>query len=245
MTISETAWKKYVERLGKLNRVAARKMKAFIEKNGTDNPKILIDYAYLLATKYGEASAALSATMYDALAEVSKVALLSAEPAATATYGEVAKAINGTLKTGNEDIVSDAVGTLVKQAGADTMLQNANRPRDRKVAEFAWIPSGGDTCAMCLTIASNGWRPISKEALNGNHADHIHANCDCNFAIRFNNDTEFASYNPDKYRQIYDNAEGKSAKDKINYIRREQYAAQKEAESNTPHMRYEERKRET
>ena len=45
------------------------------------------------------------------------------------------------------------VSRLVKRAGADTTLKNAQRDG----AEFAWVPHG-DSCAFCLTLASRGWQ---------------------------------------------------------------------------------------
>ena len=56
--------------------------------------------------------------------------------------------------------------------------------------------------------------------MKGNHAQHIHANCDCTFAVRFD---EKSSYDPQKYAEIYYSAEGSSSTDKINSIRRELY----------------------
>ena len=92
----------------------------------------------------------------------------------------------------------------MKQAGADTMLRNAARDG----AEFAWVPHGSETCPMCLTIASNGWRKASKKTMKGDHADHIHGNCDCEFAIRFDGKSTVEGYDPDALREQYDNAEG-------------------------------------
>ena len=85
------------------------------------------------------------------------------------------------------------VSRLVKQAGADTTLKNAIRDG----AEWAWVPHG-DTCPFCITLASNGWQPASKKALKGDHAQHIHAHCDCEYAIRFDSSTTVAGYDPDK-----------------------------------------------
>lgn len=173
-----------------------------------------VDYAYALATKYGEASASLACEMYDALAAAQGVTVPPAEPAATATYQETAKAIIGTEKN-RRNSVPATVGRLVKQAGADTMLKNAARDG----AEFAWIPRG-DTCAFCIMLASRGWQRQRKKA----HAEHIHANCDCNYSVRFDGKSTVAGYKPEKYRQMYDNADGRSWEDKVNSMRREFYA---------------------
>lgn len=222
--------------LRKMNETAADQMLQYIERYGMDNKK-LIDYAYAIATKYGEGSASLAAMMYEAIAEAEGLFLPAAEVAATATYSEVAKTINGTLKTGNKNIVSRAVGTLVKKAGADTTLKNAIRDK----AEFAWIPSG-DTCAYCLTLASKGWQPISADALKNGHAEHIHANCDCNYAVRFSKKTNVAGYKPEKYKEIYDNAEGETGKEKINSIRRRFYEQNREKILEQKKIAYEARK---
>lgn len=82
----------------------------------------------------------------------------------------------------------------------------------------------GDTCPFCITLASRGWQKASKKALEGGHAEYIHANCDCEYAIRFNSRTTVAGYDPDKYLRQYENAGGD-----INAMRRERYAANKDA----------------
>ncbi len=59
-------WDAYIRRLAALNETAAGKMRDFVQKHGFGDMGALIDYAYALATKYGEGAAALSAAMYDA-----------------------------------------------------------------------------------------------------------------------------------------------------------------------------------
>jgi hypothetical protein len=135
----------------------------------------------------------------------------------------VAIAINGTVKLGNIEIVSGAVERLVKMNGADTVLQNAKRDG----AEWAWIPNG-DTCMFCIALASRGWQEASRAILQGGHAEHIHAHCDCTFAIRHDSSTNVRGYDPERYRGMYDNADGRNSKDKINAMRREAYAENKE-----------------
>ena len=214
MRISSKDWKNYIEKLSKLNNTAGEKMSDYVARHGFDDPKI-IDYAYGLVTKYGEGSASLSAMMYDAIAEMEGKILPSAEVAETPEYGEVAKAINGVRKhSQNPTSYGNVVNRLVKRTGADTMLQNA----ERDGAEFAWIPSG-DTCAFCIALASRGWQHISKKSLKNGHAEHIHANCDCNYTVRFDGRTSVAGYDPDEYLEIYENAEGNTPEEKINSIR--------------------------
>lgn len=225
MKITAAAWAAYRKKLSAVNRKAADLMTQYVIANGINDTDKLIEYAYALATKYGEAAAALACQMYDQTAEAAKAGVLRAEPASTATYAETAKAINGTLKKSSlPSSLGSSTGRLVKQAASDTTLKNARRDN----AEFAWIPSG-DGCPFCQVIASKGWKRATKETAAGNHADHIHPNCQCEFAIRFSKDDGVAGYSPDKYKKIYDDAEGRTSKEKIRSMNRDVYAKNKDA----------------
>lgn len=223
MTISAKDWKNYIERMRKLSNTAAEKMQEYVQKNGFEDRDALIEYAYALVTKYGEGSAELSCEMYDALAEAVGESVASAIPAATATYGETARAINGSLlQSPSGQKINQVVDRLVKLAGADTTIKNAVRDG----AEWAWIPAG-DTCAFCITLASRGWQTASKKLIKGGHASHVHANCDCQFAIRFGRKGNVEGYDPQKYRDMY-YAEDGSPQEKINAMRRRNYAKNKD-----------------
>lgn len=227
MVIKDRLWLKYITDLRRVNDEAAGFVLRYLEANGipTDRDTInaLIEYANAICSKYSEASAALAAEMYDALAALSGVTVPPALPAPIPEMSEVAKAIVGTMKTGNEEIISAAIGRLVKQTGVDTTMQNALRDG----AEWAWIPSG-ETCAFCITLASRGWQRASRKALKNGHAEHIHANCDCTYAVRFDPFTEVEGYDPQKYLEMYEDADGRKPKDKINAMRREFYEQNKE-----------------
>ena len=174
-----------------------------------------VNYAYALATKYGEASASLSALMYDEIAEFSGADVPPAEVADTATYDEVAEAINGAAKISTlSSYLGGVVSRLVKQAGADTTLKNAKRDN----AMFAWIPAG-ETCVFCLGLAAEGWKYASKKG--GKHASHIHANCDCTYAVKFDSDTKVEGYDPNKYKTMIDDAEGDTKSEKLKTLRQE------------------------
>lgn len=217
MQISAKTWNEYVIRLSRLNQKAGQLMREYIDAHGTANTDDLVAYAYGLVTKYGEGSAELACQMYEALAEAQGVYVPAAEPAATASYGEVARMVSAT-KDQNPANLPNGVSRLVKRAGADTTLKNAVRDG----AEWAWVPHG-DTCPFCITLASNGWQKASQKLLKGGHAEHIHANCDCEFAVRFRSDTTVAGYDPDKYYRQYREAGGD-----INKMRRIDYAANRE-----------------
>lgn len=217
MQISAKTWNEYITRLSRLNQKAGQLMREYIDAHGTADTDDLVAYAYGLVTKYGEGSAELACQMYEALAEAQGVYVPAAEPAATASYGEVTRMVSAT-KDQNPANLPNGVSRLVKRAGADTTLKNAIRDG----AEWAWVPHG-DTCPFCITLASNGWQKASKKLLKGGHAEHIHAHCDCEFAVRFRSDTTVAGYDPDKYYRQYREAGGD-----INKMRRIDYAANRE-----------------
>lgn len=218
MQITAKTWNEYITRLSRLNQKAGQLMRQYIDTHGTESTDDLIAYAYGLVTKYGEGSAELACQMYDALAEAANAGVPAAEPAVPADYGEVARMVNAT-KNQNPANLPNGVSRLVKRAGADTTLKNAVRDG----AEWAWVPHG-DTCPFCITLASNGWQKASSKVLKGGHAEHIHANCDCEFAIRFDHNATVAGYDPDKYLAQYNAAGGD-----INKMRRIDYAARKDA----------------
>lgn len=240
MIISDKAWGKFISRLGKVEGAAKDKILAYLEThpiNTFQQRKDFLTYCYGVATKYGEASAALSAQMYDDIAAAAGMFLDPAEVADTATYAEVCEAVNGTLKTTEAaSSLADCIGRLVKRAGCDTTLKNAHRDG----AQFAWVPHG-DTCAFCLTLASQGWT-YTKNWRPGDHAQHIHSNCDCTYAVRFDQNSGVAGYDPNKYYEIYKAAPGDTSKEKIRAMSKAYREEHREEINEKRRMRYQEQK---
>lgn len=218
MQITEKAWVEYITKMSLISQKAADLMQSWVQKNGLKNDKALLDYAYALAQHYGQAIGALSCRMYEATAAAQGATVPTAEMAGLPEYGEVAKAVKGTQKKSPNNIPG-TIARLVKQVGADTTLKNA----ERDGAQFAWVPHG-DTCAFCVTLASRGWQYMSKSALRNGHAEHIHAHCDCEYAVRFDGKSTVAGYDPDKYLEEYYDSNGD-----INKMRRKRYAQNKDA----------------
>lgn len=217
MQITEKAWLEYITKMSQISQKAADLMQSWVQKNGLENDKALLDYAYALSQHYGQAIGALSCQMYEATAAAQGVIVPTAEVADLPDYGEVAKAVKGTKKQSPNNIPG-TLARLVKQVGADTTLKNA----ERDGAQFAWVPHG-DTCAFCITLASRGWQYMSKKALRNGHAEHIHAHCDCEYAVRFDGKSTVAGYDQDKYLEEYYDANGD-----INEMRRKRYAQNKD-----------------
>lgn len=242
-TVSLSEWVKYRDTLKKLSEAAANEFRdaVFMDSgffHGVGLGKIprdqLIDYAYSLVTKYSEGSTALACEMYDELAALSGADVPPAVPAETATVSEVAKTVNGVTKLSEgQDLLADALGRLVKQAGQDTTLQNALRDG----AQVAWVPAG-KTCPFCLMLASRGYTTVSDEILEKGHATHIHSHCDCAYAVRHDTTSTVEGYNPAKYRRIYDDAEGATGREKVNAMRREMYAIEHGKNRNAAAMKW-------
>ena len=257
MYISTKDWKAYISKLRKLNDEAAQKIVLYVQRNGFANTDALIRYCYAVVEKYGTGSAALSAAMYDATALMQGAAVPAAEMASIASYGDVAKTVHGVLKTSsNVDELAGAVARWVKKAGCDTTLQNAVRDshsndlystghkkygkKKNTGAQFAWIPSG-DTCAFCLALAANGWQYQTSGAA-AEHAEHIHSNCDCTYAVRFGDNGGVEGYDPDEISDQISNDlklqdmdadidsyyHGAFNSDVINAIRRQNYVRNRE-----------------
>lgn len=221
--LSEATFNKYVAKMRQLNEKAANEMQSYIDQFGFDNMTYLVNKAHQIATKYGEGAGELACLTYDMLAKRQGAKVPPAVPAETATYSETWGAVQGSLNEG-EGKVANAVSRLVKQAGADTMLQNASRDH----AEMAFVPVG-QTCAFCLMLGSRGWEPVSRNTKS--HAAHIHANCDCQYIVRFSPSEGVEGYDENRYLTIYKNADKNgTSKDKINALRRMQYAEQKDDE---------------
>ena len=216
MKLTQAAWNDYISRLARLNQKAGQLMREYMDQHPEADTDALIRYACALVTKYGEGSAELACEMYDALAEAQGVTLPAAEPAPTASMGEVTGMVKATQDS--PPSLQQGVSRMVKQAGADTTARNAIRDG----AEWAWVPHG-DACPFCRVLASNGWQRASKNLLKKGHAQHIHANCDCEFAVRFSRDFDVSGFDPDAYYRQYREAGGD-----INAMRRVDYAANRE-----------------
>ena len=93
-----------------------------------------------------------------------------------------------------------------------------------------------------ITLASRGWQRVSRDAIKGGHAEHIHSNWDCTYAIRFDGKGGVAGYDPEKYLRMYEGAEGDTPREKINAMRRENYAEHKEEINAQKRAAYAERK---
>lgn len=244
--LTQAQWLTYRNLLAKVSKQAVDE---FLERSAKiavkygyaralDIPRnILVDLASDIVNKYGDAASEAACQLHDLIASIAKAKVPAAEPASVMELEEIAEVLNGAAKSDSEEVVAGAVGRMVKQAGQDTTYQNAKRDG----AEYAWIPAGM-TCAYCIMLAGNGWQKASKARVKDGHVRHIHENCDCAFAVRFSEDQTIGGYNPNKYKSMYQKADGTSAKDKLNSMRREFYAENKDRISAQKRDAYQKRK---
>lgn len=251
--VSKKAWEGYTARLEAQRMAASDAMYAWAMKNvrsigqyGREGELMWTTRQVMvqLSAKYGLSTSALAASWFDqmAMAEgadvVKAVAVNDPGPLRHRRMAIASNAALPKLQAGDKEgfarALASAVAADVKRQATNTIMLNAQK----NGAEFAWVPGGGETCAFCITLAANGWRPAAKATAMGEHADHIHDHCMCEFAIRFNKDTQYGAYDADKYARIYDDADGRSSQDKINSIRRDLYAENKDAINEQHRERY-------
>ena len=237
MRISSSAWRKYQRAHSMLQGEAKRLLGEYFDSLpwGDDERRcatLLAQRAVELANHYGLADASLSAAFYDEImslqgSNVPQAWVMTPNPdfvaqdvreaVERATSLETAKSLSGSALSGH-----------VKRAGVETMRTNAVRDH----AMWAWVCIG-DSCAFCRTLGSNGWQQASRSVMAGNHAEHIHDNCDCQFLVKKPGETlDVEGYDPDALLAEYLDADGRSAQDHINAMRRADYTPEYAAERN-------------
>lgn len=127
---------------------------------------------------YSMNAAALSATFYDGLRELFGIsdgftaeAVSSHDP--KATEGAVRSFMRFAVDDNAQALSNALLGRIdyeIKKTANECVEQNAIR--DPKKPKWARIPTGAETCAFCIMLASRGFDYNSKET-----ASHAHANC--------------------------------------------------------------------
>ena len=222
LTIKSKDWKKFINALAKINNAAAKEIEGLVGKGGLDNMDLisLMGQVYRVTSTYGEAAAALTCEMYDAIAVAQNAKVPPAEPARPITMQEVRDTVNYALSRSPQMIPAET-GKLVKKMSTRTMRKNAARDG----AKMALVPSG-DGCAFCKMLGSRGWE--SARASKSFEA-HLHSHCRCEYVVRFNGDLRVEGYDPDALYDEFMSLEGDTWEEKLNSMRRAQYAVNKDA----------------
>ena len=241
-SVSGKAWEGYTRRLEAQRKAAYDDAYEWVMRHGRKAGihRMMVEAAIF----HGKATSALAASWFDQMARAEKADTMKAvavNDSAKLRKRRMAICENKAApkwdagdREGFARAIASAVAADVKRQATNTVMLNAQK----NGAEYAWIPGGGETCAFCIALAANGWQPAAKATAMGDHADHIHDNCMCEFAIRFNEDTQYGSFDAEKYAQAYEGAEGRSSADKINAIRRDLYAENKDRINEQHRERY-------
>lgn len=107
--------------------------------------------------------------------------------------------------------VKAATSRLLQQPGRQTIQDNVKR--DSKARGFARVPRGMNTCGFCYMTASRG--AVYKNAKSaGGDGHRYHDGCHCLAIPVFDTETEIKNYDPEAYRQVYEDARKEAGSNK-------------------------------
>lgn len=162
-----------------------------------------------LVQTYGATAAVLAADFYDELRDVpasaSRFSAVVTEPvpveqaAATARWGidPLFQAEPEPLKAFSA--ISGGVQRLVLQPGRDTIVESAYRDSVR--TSFARVPTGSESCAFCLTMASRG--AVYGSRASAGDMNKFHDNDDCAIVPVRSPEDYPEDYDPDALYEQY------------------------------------------
>ena len=187
-----------------LSRLAINELSTFwnaLDKSRPDVRDLLASFMVDLVSAYGDVAAGQAAEWFDDVREAS-VSARGAYRAVTAPPlpAEQIAASTGWALTTREVIpnLEGLVDRLVKQFGRDTLAWNAvNDTR----ARFARVPSGTETCAFCLMLASRG--AVYGDRKSAGDGVKFHSHCDCVITPAWSADDLPDGYDPDALYATY------------------------------------------
>lgn len=104
-----------------------------------------------------------------------------------------------------EDFIARCVDRVdYETRKAANMNMAANAKRDKRKPKFARVPTGSETCAWCLLLASFGFRYNNMDV-----ASHSHEDCDCRVIPSWSDDAAINGYEDTLkgYEELYAQAE--------------------------------------
>lgn len=163
-----------------------------------------------LVQVYGDAASLVASQLYDAiLFEGAQHAALSSAVEYEATQKAVEYAAANHLRDKDEDwdafeaYLQGYLSAKIMQRAHQTMVENAlkdGKGGDKSRYRLMRVPTGAETCAFCLMLASRGAvYIISKDALEAK----VHAHCDCVLVPAPYGSTSVKGYSSKQYEDMY------------------------------------------
>lgn len=165
-----------------------------------------------ITEKYGNVSALVAADWYDDLRPANS--LITGAFRAPLASPVPASAVASTVRFGASHLwslapaltlalVSTAVNEYVLRPGRQTIAQATRQDPSRP--RWARVPSGKETCAFCLTMASRGFVYGSEAAASfaGSRFEVYHGACDCVPTPEWSDDPRIDGYDPDGMYDMY------------------------------------------
>lgn len=226
MDADEQALSAYRAQVEALQRAAGefveRSMGEYLLANPGASALDLRDYgAQVLAQAYrefGEAGSKAACDLYDATsgrlgAEVDAAQAGGLPPEGSDDPEKIAQAKMAKVEAGDLSgfvaaLASCASDRPLFQANR-TVAENARRAEDAKEGmRFARVPTGRETCGFCVMLASRGFAYTTREDAGdaGARYNAFHYHCDC-VVVPGNEGTRVEGYDPEWYRQVYEDAQ--------------------------------------
>jgi hypothetical protein len=182
-----------------------------------------------LVAAYGDIAATVAADFFEDLRAEAEApgrhgARLAAAPAATAVLVNVKWASSPMFqgdRTGTLGRLNQVADQMALQVGRDTIDRSVRS--DPAKPKWARVPSGADTCAFCLALASRG--AVYGSAASAGHGHKWHAGCDCTPTPIWKGSPLPDGYDPDALYQSYaaarSSADGDSFKGVLSELRKQ------------------------
>lgn len=215
-----------VELLRSANRgvvaLATRDLQAFWSSLNLDRPEAardaLLRFIPTLVARYGEAAATVAADWYDDLRASARVGgsyrarIVDADEVAPVRATRYAAGhLFTSAPVGTLDYLTTAISALVLQPSRDTLVRAAGgdpgRPR------WARVPSGAETCAFCLVMASRGF--VYRTAESAGDRNRWHGKCDCQIVPDWSDDPRLEGYDPDALYAKYEEAAAEAGTNRL------------------------------
>lgn len=173
----------------------------------------LLAFVPAITEKYGNMSALVAADWYDDLRPTGTLitgafrAPLASPVPATAVASTVrfgARHLWSLAPAVTLSLLSVAVTEYALRPGRQTIAQAVRQDTSRR-ARYARIPSGKETCAFCLSMASRGfvYGSEASASFEGSQFDTYHGDCDCVPTPEWSEDPLIEGYDPDPMYAMY------------------------------------------